>query len=762
MRTFGQFILRTRFALVALIAVISVILGRGLPRLETKEDETTWFSASNPVLIDYKEFKGLFSATNYTVVAWSVEDPFGPEEHRFTKTFTSELERLPHVEQVLSLVNADHIRGTADGIDIVPMMPEPTKSPDERSALMRRIADNPLVTRHLLSDDHRTMAVVLDAQTRGKEEQGTFITALQELTARHQQSSGRAFHVGGEIITNWEVEAMMQADMKRFFPLSLLLTALATLALFRRFSSVIWPVVSVSLGLGWTLGLKGLLGVPLTPVSSALFALITTTGVATAVHLMSHYRLESAQTPDRAAAIVATFERAGKPCLFTAVTTMVGFGSLATSSILAVQNLGLFAAFGIVSVFFISLVIVPTGLLLVPAPTISNEQPSSLDRTLAAIGRYNVRHPKAVILVFLAATIISAAGIPLIHVEGSMLRHFKESTTIRKDAEFLDQHLAGVSSLEVLVRGAPGFAKEPETLRKLDALQRHAEENAKVISTSSLSDYVKLINRALRGDDASQYVIPQTRQEVAQELLLFEMSDGNGVEDVVNPEYDIARVSIRTRQMNERERNALIADVQSHVQSSLGAKVTTTGFDILTSTVSRAISSTMIYSLLLAFAVILVLMMVLFGIKGGLVSIIPNIFPIVAVIGLLGWGDFGLNAATSIIASVAIGIVVDDTIHYFTHFRHNLGLTDDPVVAMQRSLLDVGKAMTFTTIILALGFGIFLSSGLAILSNFGLLASLAVIMALAADLFLGPVLLILIRVFRDKPQDNRTTFWPKS
>ena len=170
--------------------------------------------------------------------------------------------------------------------------------------------------------------------------------------------------------------------------------------------------------------------------------------------------------------------------------------------------------------------------------------------------------------------------------------------------------------------------------------------------------------------------------------------------------------------------------------------------DYLVSEVSKRVVLTLIQSFALAMGVITVMMILVFGPRGGLVSILPNIVPIVFVLGLMGHAGFGLNIGTAIIASIAIGIVVDDTIHYFSHFRDELSQTRDPKKAMMAALTRVGKALCFTTLILVVGFGIFLAAESGIMTSFGILSGAAVIMALLGDLFLGPVLLSRLRVFR--------------
>ncbi|MCK4251874.1 MMPL family transporter, partial [candidate division WOR-3 bacterium] len=543
----------------------------------------------------------------------------------------------------------------------------------------------------------------------------------------------------------------MEKDMQKFFPLSMLLVAVVLFLIFRNLSSIIFPLITVFLGLVWTLGLKGMVNSPITPISTTLFALITVIGIANSVHLISHFRIEISVIKDKKRALMETYYRAGKPCLFTSLTTAMGFGSLSISNIPAIRNLGIFAGFGIMSVFMLSMILVPLGLLLIKtSPKVTGKQAhKGMENLLKRIGGFNLKCSKLIIIFGFLIVLIMITGIPRIHVEGSMMQYLKEGSRLRKDAEFFDRNLTGISSTEVIIRGDQDLFKNPAVLKKIDGLQKLVENHPKVSCSYSLVDYIKLINRALNNGNNTHYTIPETQEAIAQSLLLYEMSGGTEIDEYVTIDYDMARISMRTNQMNEKERKVLLTTVQTYINKNF-KKINTeiTGLDNMVHKVTERIVSTQIQSLGLAFLVILGLMLLLFGLRGGLVSVLPNMFPIVFVLGFMGYAGFSLNIATAIIASIAIGIVVDDTIHYFSHFRHEFEITGNREQSMKNALQKVGRALCFTSLILVLGFAIFLLSETRILMDYGILSGIAVIMALLGDLFIGPVLLTKLRVFK--------------
>ena len=759
MRKFGEFILKNRIALIIGIFIITILCIFSLPDLRMEDDETTWFQKGDPILKTYGEFKETFEWGEFAVVAYESNNPFTEEEITYLSHLSQELEKVPFVSEVISLTAVDDIVGTEEGLEIKPLIKGNHLSDEEIIGLKRRIDLNPFLKGSLVSDDYKTVGIILSLDIP-KEGERAFSNIAEEISAtireilhKEHEKTNRKFFLGGSIIMDSEVSSMMEKDIRKFFPLSMLLVAVMLFLIFRDFYSILFPLITVSLALVWTLGLKGVLSSPITPISTTLFALITVIGIANSVHLISHYRIEILQLNDRKQALLETYSRAGKPCLFTSLTTAVGFGSLVISNIPAIRNLGIFASFGIMCAFILSMILVPVGLLLTKAnpKTMDKEGHKVIGNILKGIAKFNLRHPKPIVIFGGVIVLFMAIGIMRIQVEGSMMEYLKKNSTLRKDTEFLDENLAGVSSIEVIISGKEDSFKNPLILKKIEGLQKLVENYPEVSLSYSLVDYIKLINRALNNDDELHFNIPETREAIAQSLLLYEMSGGIEIEKFSTIDYDMARISIRTYQMDEKKRGALIENIKSYTDRNFNrfnAKIT--GFDNLVHRVTGRIVSTQIQSLGLAFLVILGLMLVLFGSKGGLVSILPNIFPIVFVLGLMGYARFYLNIATSIIASIAIGIVVDDTIHYFFHFRHELSLIGNRGIAMENALQRVGRALCFTSLILVLGFSIFLLSETRILIDFGILSGAAVATALLGDLFIGPVLLVKFSVFKKK------------
>ncbi len=753
MERFGGLILRYRWIWFAVIVGLSVLFLLHVPKMDVEDDETTWYRPGDPTLEIFQAFEDRFEGDDLLFIGYEWDAPYSLESLTYLAYLTSRLDDdIPYISEVTSLTAVDDIVGSETAIEVRPLIDSAALPMVDEETLRHRIAINPFLRDNLVSEDGTAVALVLEIEVGDdityEEAAAELVAAVRAVLAAESAATGIRFHIAGAQVTEIETERMLETDMSRFFPITMLFTAVLLLLFFRSIPSVILPLTTVFLSLGWTLGLKVLVGSQITPVSTTLFALITVIGVANSVHMISHYMLEKRASLSRREILLATYRHAGTPCLMTSLTTAVGFASLIVSRVPAIRQLGIFAAFGILSAFFLSMVIVPLGIDWISHRSRRTARNRWLEHVLERIGRFNLRHSRWVIVGSIVVAFSMAIGIFLIEPAGSMVEYFKPGSDYRMSVDFFDSRLAGASSTEVVLYGERDAFKAPDALQAIAGLQALAQRHEGVAAVHSIVDTVKLISRALHGDNPSQYIVPDSRTAVSQSLLLYEMSGGAGLREYVSGDYSVARVSIRTRQMRDAAQEALLADVQNYVTEQMPAfRAEITGMDHMVNTLNKNVILTQIQSFGLAIGMITVMMILVFGLRAGLLSLIPNVLPIVFVLGLMGYAGFGLNMATAIIASIAIGIVVDDTIHFFSHFRDELHKTGDSKLAMSAALTRVGKALCFTTLILVAGFGVFLFSDSWIMASYGILSGTAVLIALLGDLFVGPVLLARLSPF---------------
>ncbi|MBU0711291.1 MMPL family transporter [bacterium] len=341
MNLIAQFILRFRILLLLIVAALTAFFIRYVTGLEMRDDASTWFSEDDSTLIQYREFQDTFDESQFIIVAYNWKQPFAGDEINYLQHLTDSLAQLPHIREAISLTTVENIVGTDYGLEINYLFDKNLGV----SELENRIQRNPFIYGTLVSCDFQTVAImlILDRNTDKNTSLGEFNreidTGIRDLLLRETAHTGRQFHLGGELITDAAINELMDQDISLFFPLSMLISAIFLWIIFRNLSSILFPLLTVFIALIWVMGLKGLVGSPITPVSTTLFALITIIGLANSVHLISQFRLEINTLYDKKAAIITSLTKAGAPCFFTSLTTAIGFGSLATSSIPSIYNL---------------------------------------------------------------------------------------------------------------------------------------------------------------------------------------------------------------------------------------------------------------------------------------------------------------------------------------------------------------------------------------------------------------------------------------
>ena len=424
-------------------------------------------------------------------------------------------------------------------------------------------------------------------------------------------------------------------------------------------------------------------------------------------------------------------------------------------------DLGKFAGTGVLLAMVYTLVLLPALLAIVPIKAnkekIDEPKATATDRLLTAIGKIATGYPYTILLVSAIILALSIAGAIKIRFSHDVLSWFPETNPVRIATKKIDQELRGSISLEIIVdTEKENGLYEPDILNRL-------EESAKYLETLkvgeifagkawSLTTILKEINRALNENRKEFYTIPQDRKLIAQELLLFENSGSDDMEDFTDSQLSKARLMIKVPFKDAVAYSNFLDVVQGHFQRFYpDEKIITTGMStLLFRTVSNAIDS-MARSYLYAFIIITILMILLIGhLRIGLLSMVPNLAPIIVTLGLMGWFKIPMNLFTMLVGNIAIGLAVDDTIHFMHNFRRYFEETGDAKFAVMETLHTAGRAMLVTSCVLSIGFFIFVFATMNNLFHFGLLTGFTIVMALVADYFIAPALMMIVNKNRSK------------
>ena len=441
----------------------------------------------------------------------------------------------------------------------------------------------------------------------------------------------------------------------------------------------------------------------------------------------------------------------GLAIAMTSITTAIGVGSFAGSEVAPISDLGTFASLGVMVSLFLTLTLLPALLSITKLKQKPKKEPGKLDKVMEGLAVIPVRYYKQIIAasaVLVATALFLSSKIELTH---NPLTWFQPDNYNRVSTETIDKYMNGTVTIEAVVdTGEENGWNDPVRLAKLNdlsaKLETYTDRYTHIGKVVSLATIVKETNRALHSNDEAYYTIPESEELVAQELLLFENSGSDDLEDVVDTQFSKTRITIKLPWTGAVKAWDALQYVKSTVaQTFPEEKVTTTGMiPLLINTFAHSVSSS-VESYIIAFvAISFMMMLILASVRIGLLSMIPNLTPIILGLLIMYILDIPLDMFTLLIGSIAIGLAVDDTIHFMHNFRRYYLMSGDSEKAIAQTFFTTGKAMVITTIVLSLGFYAYLFGDMISVQNFGLLTGSVIIMALLADLLLAPALMIVV------------------
>ncbi|XOF34112.1 MAG: efflux RND transporter permease subunit [Candidatus Electrothrix sp. YB6] len=786
-RQSAAFAYRQKYWVVAVMLLLTAGLATQLGRLEIDTRDESFFHKNDPALIAYNDFKKQFGQDEFFLIALQPAQGLDTAFFNTLYRLHRELEEsVPYIDKISSLVNGRIVRGDEDTLYVEELFPQPPQNKAETARIKELIDQYPLYENLLISPDRSTVSILIKAkalvvkggqpedvlagfeQEEPEEHAERYLSnaestemteAIEQVVATYQSPTLKVFFTGIPAVVT-ALQKGVKRDLFVILPFSVLLSIFFFALLYRRTSGVVYPLLIVLLSLVATFGFVGMLRIPATlPVSQILPAFLLVVGIADAVHILTIFYRNFSRCGDKQQAILDAMALAGLPVLMTSVTTACGLFSFLWADMAPVAQLGWVAPVGVFFALLYTVLLLPAFIALFPLKQGKKGQGLSenalSDRLFHGIARVTTRHPAAVTVLFSCFMLVSLYGIFNLRFYHNAATWFPEDSPARQAIELLDRVNGGCSTLEgVIDTGKENGLYDPDLLRRLDQavtdISRLEVAGIRAGKVWAISDVLKETNRALHGNQDAAYTLPDSRELTAQELLLFEAGGSNDLQDFTDSRYRTARFSI----IGPAEDSFLYVEYTDRVQQYLSrqfpdASVTLTGkVYLFAQLVSRAIT-TMAKSYSISLAVITLLMIAMVGgVRIGLLSMLANVAPILYVLGLMGMNDIPFDLSTMLIGSLVLGIVVDDTIHFFHHFQRAFEATANVELAIRETLLSTGKAMFITTMVLSSGFFMFTAGSLVTSVRFGIICGFAVLFALLADFFMVPALLMMVMVNR--------------
>lgn len=750
--------------------LFAVTLGAGAallrfdpPGLRLRLDPSTepLLPASDPTRALYQRAVLEFGDDELYAIVMETDAGVFTHEHLTTlRAVHDEIARLPGVRRVQSLADVVSFRFVPeeDWIEVGRFFDRVPESEADLAALRERALGDPLMRRTVVSEDGRSagLSVRFHEMTDAEFLAAGLDERIEALLAAREQP-GLRFHVSGRPHLKAAVYRGMVRDLRILIPLAVLTLAGVLLLASGSRRGVGLPIGAALLAVLWTHAAMAAFDVPITILSSMLGPQLLAIASVYGVHVLAHYDEERVAGSAREVA-ERTLAEMRLPVLISGLTTQIGFAAICLTDVPAVQTLGAFAVLGTGCITLLTLTGLPAALALLPprrevsalpaiVERISERMALALDAALGALHALVVRRAGAVILGAVVVAGVASWAVPRIVVDTDYVSFFDEDDPVRRDFDAVNRLLSGAIPLYVaLDGGAPAAFRDPATLRALEALQTRVDRIAGVSRSSSMVDTLRVMNRAVERDDPSEERIPDTSAGV-MELLQLAPKDDMG--RFVNANQSHANLLVRTGEVGSAAIRRLVAALRAAIRSELpdGIRAEPLGNAILLARSADGIAGAQGRAIGLASAAIFALVAIaLRSWRLGLIALLPNIFPVLLFFGLLGLGVAPLSLPTSLIGAAALGIAVDDTVHFLVRYGRERAGGATPVEASRRTGFAVGRPIAITSGMLAAGFGVIALSSFATLQQFGLLFATTIGLCLVADLVLLPALLMRLRI----------------
>ncbi|MEE8057185.1 MAG: MMPL family transporter [Pseudomonadales bacterium] len=594
-----------------------------------------------------------------------------------------------------------------------------------------------------------------------------FMTQLRQIAEKPQYSHFEFYYIGTAPLMEFFLNSMLR-DIVLLSIMVMIIMGLLWI-LFRSFSAVVWSVVVIAGSAFWTIGMTSWLGIAMSTMVNLTFMLILAVGIADCVHVLSTYIFYRRAQHSHQQAMTMAYRKTGLPIFLTTITTMAGMSALMLSDIPQISTFGVMSTVGVGMAFILTIFVLPV-LLDIWHPyhnkTSSNED--KRNKTVAKIKQHNKIHwlqqllshipgfvnkaPRTIVFVYMAIFALFVYGTSQVKVDSNFVELVREGSVIRIAHDIVDKNMMGSQSMEFMLNFKQTDAvKDPAVLKTIEALQRHVEQNypQHVIKTFSLADFVKDTNKIMNEGREAFKRIPDDARLTAQYIYLFDTANPTDRRNLVSDDYSKTHISLQLKNAGSYEYahffNAIQQDI-NRLFAPLKSKypemeLNATGSLALLMKLIDKISWTQIKSFSFALMIITILMMVTLGsVQAGLISMLPNLLPAFFTFGLMGLIGVPLDTDTLVIAPLIIGIAVDDTIHFIAHYRDAWFQHGDVDKAIKSTIREVGQAVSFTTLILGVGFSVLAFSNYLGLAKTGIFGSMAIFVALSSDLLLLPAL----------------------
>ena len=737
------------YYILILVGILSILAGYLLKDLRLDYEFEDYFPKDDTDYAYYDGFRKAYGSDNDFVLI-SVSNKEGVFQSNFLTLVDSlavQLKDIECVESVISPTQLTYPVNSPFGMNLVKWIH--VNQPDRLEKDSIRIFRSGELIGTIFSENGQSLIIGLNttyglSKVKSDDAVMQINQVLDTFTFDEVRVAGRIF---GQ---HYFVEKMV-GELFLFTLISFLIIIVFLSIAFRSVWGVFFPLIIVAISVIWLLAFMTTIGKSLDLMSTLLPTIMFVVGMSDAVHFISRYLEELRKVSNQLRAIKVAFKQVGKATLLTSITTAIGFLTLYTSGINPVRDFGLFTALGVLFALLITYLILPAVLLILPIPhrALVDTEELFWDKIMRTLFQFNVSHPKWILTGSTIVVLLSLWGISRVEVNNYLLEDLSKEDPMRQKFEFFEQEFSGARPFDVVISTIDSSSVLTlENLYAIDSIENVLKRELDIRGFMSINSVVKNLNRAFDGGSMESYRLPEANtkwKKIKREILKVEKS--GKLKMLLASKQNATRISSQVKDFGGKvfqEKYVKIQQDLNEILTKSGLHLKFTGMGYLIDKNNETIASSLMWGLVIAFGAVALIMGIIFkSVRMVVLTLIPNVLPLLMIGGVMGAMGIDLKVSTSIIFTIAFGIAVDDTIHYVSKLKMELNKGRTLIYALKRASISTGKAIVLTSLILVSGFFALVFSTFSSTYYIGLLVSLTLVFAVVADLFLLPVLIFL-------------------
>ncbi len=749
---YARWVIRLRWLIVFLTLGVVGLLASGGQYLSFSNDYRVFFSEDNPQFTAFENLQDTYTKNDNVLFMLMPKDGevFTPDVLEAVVELTEDSWQIPYSIRVDSISNYQHTYAEGDDLIVADLVEEPKTLTTEQLQSIKNIALNePLLVNRVISPTAHATGVNVVVELPGKDLNEAFEVAAfaREIKANIEADFPQVeVYMTGIVLMNNAFPEASQEDMQTLVPLSYLVVIIGAFLFLRSIAGTIGTVFVIVFSTAMAMGSAGWLGIQLTPPALSAPTMILTLAVADSIHFLVTMLHEMRKGSSKHDAIVESLRVNFQPIFLTSATTAIGFLSMNFSDAPPFRDLGNITAMGVMYAFFLSVMLLPAIMSILPVKAKPSKSISS--RLMEQFSEFVIRRRQALFWGMAGIILLSAAFIPKNELNDIFVNYFDESIEFRTHTDLVADNLTGLYFIDYsLESGENGGISNPGFLKKVDQFADWYRLQPETKHVNTITDTFKRLNKNMHGDDPAYYVLPEERNLAAQYLLLYEMSLPYGLDlnNQINVDKSAVRISISLDTISSKEILELELRAEAWLKENAPEMLTTGASPsvMFAHIGERNIRSMLTGTVVALILISMILMVALRSVKMGLISLVPNLVPAAVAFGVWGLfvGEVGL--ALSVVVTMTLGIVVDDTVHFISKYlraqrENNLNSED----AVRYAFANVGVALWVTSLLLIAGFLVLTLSAFELNSGMGLMTAITIGVALAVDFLFLPTLLM--------------------